>query len=112
MIIISKWLTPKGYLGITLFPFIVLKTATLKKNTILINHEQIHLRQQIELLIFPFFIIYIVEFLIKLYLYKNWHKAYLNISFEREAYKHQNNLHYLKNRTFWEFLKYIRSYDC
>lgn len=40
--------------GITLFPFILLRKKELRRNQILINHEKIHLRQQLELLIIPF----------------------------------------------------------
>ena len=111
MIFISKYIVPKGYTGITIFPFVFLKSKQLKGNQILINHEKIHLKQQLELIIIPFYIVYGIEFLIRLIQYKNWHKAYLNISFEREAYTNQSNLNYLKQRSFWRFLKYLRSHD-
>lgn len=97
---------PRGYIGITIFPFMFLKYSVLKGNAILINHEKIHLRQQIELLVIPFFIIYTFEFLFRLIQYKNWNLAYRNISFEREAYKNEKDLDYLKSRSFWMFLNY------
>lgn len=106
MILISKYIVPKGYVGITFFPFVFLKYKALKGNAVLINHEKIHLRQQIELLIIPFFIIYILEFLIRVIQYKNWNLAYRNISFEQEAYKNEKDLNYLKKRSFCEFYKY------
>lgn len=109
MILISKYLVPKGYTGITIFPFVFLKTKALKADAVLINHEKIHLRQQLELLIVPFYIIYGIEFLVRLIQFKNWYSAYRNISFEREAYQHQTNFCYLKKRKFWSFLKYIRT---
>lgn len=62
MIVISKYLVPKGYKGLTIFPFVFLKEKNLKVDKTLINHERIHLRQQLELLIFPFFICYSLEF--------------------------------------------------
>ena len=71
------------------------------------NHERIHLKQQLELLILPFFIWYGLEFLVRLLQYKNRREAYLNISFEREAYHNEFNLEYLKKRPFWCFLKYL-----
>lgn len=111
MIIISKYFVPKGYLGMTIFPFVFLKFKRLKDETVLINHEKIHLRQQLELLILPFYIIYGLEFLIRLFHYKNWHLAYRNISFEREAYANESDLNYLKQRTFWHFLKYLYKHD-
>ncbi len=100
-------MVPKGFIGLTLFPFVFLKHAQLKLNRVLINHERIHLRQQLELLILPFFIWYGLEFLMRYSHYKNWHQAYRNISFEREAYQHEQDLDYLKKRSFWNFLKYL-----
>jgi hypothetical protein len=111
MILISKYIVPKGYLGITIFPFVVLKTKDLKLNPTLINHENIHKRQQLELLVIPFYLVYGIEFLIRLIQYKNWDLAYRNISFEREAYTNELHLDYLKHRTFWRFLKYLRASD-
>ena len=85
-----------------------LKYKALRGNVVLINHEKIHLRQQIELLIIPFFIIYSFEFLVRLFQYKNWTMAYRNISFEREAYRKEKDLEYLKTRPFFNFIKFIR----
>ena len=58
------------------------------------------------MLVLPFFIIYVTEFLIGYLKYKNWQKAYKNISFEREAYTNEKDLYYLKQRPFWRFLNY------
>ena len=111
MIIVSKYLVLKGYTGFAFFPFMFLKYSYLRKDVCLLNHERIHLRQQLELLIVPFYLFYIVEFLIRLYQYKVWHVAYRNITFEREAYKNESDLTYLKHRPFWQFLKYLRNHD-
>lgn len=107
MILISKYLIPKGYVGLALYPFVFLKSKELRLNETLVNHEKIHLRQQIELLVVPFYMVYGFEFLIRLLQYKNWQQAYRNISFEREAYVNEKNLDYLQSRPFWEFFKYI-----
>jgi hypothetical protein len=107
VILISKYLVPNGYTGMAVFPFVFLKHKAFKADVVLINHEKIHLQQQLELLIIPFFICYLFEFVIRLILYKNWRKAYYNISFEREAYINQNDLNYLKSRPFYGFLNYI-----
>lgn len=111
MIIISKYIVPKGYLGITIFPFVFLKQKYLRDNAILLNHERIHLKQQLELLIIPFYIFYVIEFLIRIIQYRNWNLAYKNISFEREAYANESNFQYGKQRPFWHFLKYLRGND-
>ena len=107
MILFSKYLVPKGYTGITIYPFVFLKHRKLKNDVILINHEKIHLRQQIELLIIPFYIIYLLEFFIRLLQYRKWYVAYRNISFEREAYRNENDLDYLKSRPFMKFLSFL-----
>lgn len=109
MIFVSKYMVPKGYNGITIYPFIFLNTKELKFSNRLINHEKIHLRQQLELLVIPFYLWYMFEFLLRFIQYKNWHSAYRNISFEREAYGNEHDFKYLKNRTFWGFVKYLYS---
>lgn len=97
----------KGFVGVTLWPFIVMKHKDLKTDAIFINHERIHLRQQIELLVLPFFIWYFIEYLLRLIQYRDRYQAYKHISFEREAYKQEEHLEYLKTRKFWSFLKYL-----
>jgi hypothetical protein len=109
MIIVSKYLVPNGYTGFAFFPFMFLKNKQLRKDAILLNHEKIHLKQQLELLILPFYMFYMAEFLVRLYQCKIWHVAYRNISFEREAYKNESDLTYLNHRPLWGFLKYIRN---
>ena len=93
MILVShKILTKMKVNGITLFPFIILRNKDFKNNKILINHEKIHLRQQLELLIIFFYIWYVVEYYYWLVKLKNKHLAYRNISFEREAYAMEEDL--------------------
>ncbi|QBZ96629.1 hypothetical protein [Flavobacterium sangjuense] len=106
-VIVSRYLIPKGFRGITLFPFIIVSEHDLKQNPVMINHEKIHIRQQIELLILPFFIWYGLEFLIRWIIYKDKNTAYRNISFEKEAYANEKDLYYLKQRSFWKFLSYL-----
>lgn len=106
-VIVSRYLIPKGFRGITLFPFIIVSESDLKQNPVTINHEKIHIRQQIELLIFPFFMWYGIEFLIRFLICKDKNVAYRTISFEKEAYANEKDLAYLKQRSFWRFLKYV-----
>jgi len=82
--------------GIAIFPFIFINPE-LNMTARLVNHERIHIRQQIELLIIPFYIWYFIEI---------YRKGYVNNRFEREAYENDNNLMYLKNRKWYSFLKY------
>ena len=106
-LIVTKYLIPKGYRGLTAFPFVFVKYRSDKENVIFLNHEKIHLRQQLELLILPFFIWYFLEYLVRLVQYRNRHLAYRNISFEREAYDNELNLAYLKSRSILRFTKYL-----
>lgn len=107
MIFISKYIVPKGFIGITLYPFIFLKKKDLKTNWVLINHEKIHLKQQLELLVIFFYLFYGFEYLIKLLIYKDRYLAYHNISFEREAYTNEFDLDYTKTRRLWSFIYYM-----
>jgi hypothetical protein len=95
--------------GITLYPFIFihggLKTERL---TVLINHERIHLRQQLEMLVVPFYVVYLFNYLYLLCIYRNHNKAYRNIIFEREAFLNEYDLNYLHLRKAWQFFKYIK----
>ena len=106
-LIVTKYLIPKGYRGLALFPFVFVKYSLDKKNLVFVNHERIHLRQQLELLIIPFFVLYFLEFFLRLIQYRNVDLAYRNISFEREAYANEKDLDYLKNRFLWRFIKFI-----
>ena len=106
-LIVSKYLIPKGFRGLTLFPFVIIRNFADKENKVLLNHEKIHIRQQLELLILPFFLLYFLEYLWRLVQFKDRNKAYRNISFEREAYANENDFSYLQNRSLWRFRKYI-----
>ena len=107
MIILSLSLLRKTRItGITIFPFIFLRESAFKENKILINHEKIHIRQQLELLIIFFYLWYVVEYYYWYLKLKNKHLAYRNISFEREAYAMEEDLNYLETRKIWSFWKY------
>lgn len=106
-VFVIKYLTPKGFRGITIFPFVFLSREEDREDPVMLNHERIHIRQQIEMLLLPFFIWYGAEYLLRLLKHKNYHQAYRSISFEREAYSNEKDLHYLKQRSFWNFIKYL-----
>lgn len=105
--VVSKYILRKKFVGLTLWPFIVLKHKGLKNDKVFLNHERIHLRQQLELLIIPFFVIYMIEYFLRLIQYRNRYLAYRNISFEREAYQNETNLDYLEHKKLWSFLRFL-----
>ena len=91
--------------GMALFPFLLVKCKSPSK--VLINHERIHFKQQIELFILPFYIWYVIEYLIHRISGQTPEYAYRNISFEKEAYENDDDLQYLEKRKLWAFWKYI-----
>ena len=101
--------------GITLFPFIILREkyrdgsdwwkAKAKK---IINHEEIHIKQQAEMLIIPFYILYAFFYLWNIFKYKfNIKKAYYQIPFEQEAFNNESDYNYLTNRKLYSWVKHI-----
>ncbi|MBT30180.1 MAG: hypothetical protein CMO01_11020 [Thalassobius sp.] len=94
--------------GLTLYPFIILKHKHLLDDKVLINHEKIHIKQQLELLILPFYILYIINYLINIIKYRSHFLAYYNIAFEKEAYNNEYDFHYLKKRKAFAFWNYIK----
>jgi len=106
MNIINKYIIPNGFVAITIFPFVFYKDKkyiTVHRNI----HEKIHLRQQVEMLIIPFFTWYLIEYLIRLIQYRNSRIAYRNISFEKESYNNETDLGYLKRRELYSWIKYL-----
>ncbi len=91
--------------GMALFPFVLVKNR--HPHWILLNHERIHLRQQLEMGFILFYVWYLVEYLFHLIRFRNHCRAYRAISFEREAYCYESVPTYLYNRCFWAFLHYI-----
>lgn len=107
MIIVFKHFFYKNYVGLSIWPFIILKDGALKDDPVLINHEKIHLRQQRELLILPFYIFYVTEWLLRSLFHFNFYIGYQNISFEREAYHNEHDLQYPEQRSAFGFIKYL-----
>jgi hypothetical protein len=86
----------KNVTGITLAPFGIYVMDLNDKTTL--NHEKIHWKQQIEMLIIPFYIWYEIEHLLR---------GYYKISFEQESYQNQNDENYLTNRKHYAWMKYL-----
>ena len=105
-IIIKNNIIPFGrdYIAINLFGIIFSKVSLSEQN---VRHEKTHTYQQIEMLYFGFFFWYILEWIIKIIMYRDFKKAYFNISFEREAYLNQNDENYNKHRKHYAWIKLI-----
>ena len=106
-VIRNKFFPFPGYKAINLFGILFAKPNA-RLDELTINHESIHSKQYREvtlslaipillltysvnwwwiiLIPFTFYIWYVVEFLIRWAITRNWDDAYRNISFEKEAY--------------------------
>jgi hypothetical protein len=99
----------KNVLAMALWPFVIYKDKKTSENSVIQNHEKIHHRQQIELLIIPFYIWYFIEYWVGMFKFKFKHEiAYRNISFEMEAYDQERNMNYLKSRPYFSNWKYFK----
>jgi hypothetical protein len=117
-VIRSRIIPCKGFTAINLFGIVFVRKEIRPQHDISIydwdkmfNHELIHTAQMKELLYVPFYLLYGIEWLIRLAMYRNARKAYRNISFEREAYDNQDNFGYIidKYRKPYAFIKYLKT---
>jgi hypothetical protein len=99
--------------GLALWPFIIVQKGLKElypefQYNRLINHEKIHHRQQLEMLIIPFYVAYAMNFLWNFIKYRNAQKAYRYIVFEKEAYLNDRNLDYLKKRKWFACFRKLK----
>lgn len=94
--------------GIAILPFIILSKDIRGKNEsiYILNHERIHIKQQIEQVLIIFAIWYLASFIRGKLKGMSNSEAYRNIIFEKEAYCNMYNLEYLKSRKRFSFLNY------
>ena len=94
--------------AITIWPFIIISGES---NKILENHEKIHIKQQEELLLIGFYILYVYYWIKNLFRFYGlsdlYLRAYLNIPFELEAKENEANPYYLICRKKYSWRKYV-----
>lgn len=93
--------------GLTLFPFVFYKPHADCEQ--LRRHEIIHLYQQLEMLVLPFYVWYLIEWCLRRIQVDSWMKAYRNISFEQEAYNYDSYNNYLEQRKLFRWIKYLKT---
>ena len=71
------------------------------------RHETIHYYQQIELAFIFHWLLYALFWLIGLIRYRDGAKAYRENPFEREAYKHDDDISYISERRKYAWVKEI-----
>jgi hypothetical protein len=104
MKIIKNNIFPPGdFEAINLFGFVFARRELTPRDR---NHEAIHSAQMREMGYLPFYLWYVLEWLIRLPFAGK--EAYFNISFEQEAYGNEGDLDYLKTRKHFAWLKYFK----
>ncbi|MEN6324428.1 MAG: hypothetical protein ABFD09_13220 [Proteiniphilum sp.] len=106
-IIYSGIMPFKGFRAINLFGIIFARKGENILDERVLNHEAIHSRQMLELLVIGFYLWYLIEWIILLIRYRDSFKAYRHIGFEKEAYDNEGDLQYLKRRKRYAFKKYL-----
>lgn len=67
------------------------------------------MRQQLEMLIIPFYLPYLLHYLFNLIIFRDHKKAYINIAFEKEAYTMEKHPDYLQQRQLWAWTEFLGS---
>lgn len=107
-VIQNKLIPWPGFTAITLFGLVFTRDRRQVTPAVL-RHELIHCQQQLEWLYIPFFIIYLAQWLWYLVKYRgDSHRAYMSISFEREAYAHMYDETYLTHRRHYANFRHPR----
>lgn len=101
----SNLILARGFTAVTVWPFIFVHTDAMITRQLL-THEHVHGRQQLEMLWLPFFLWYVIEWLIRLCIDRR--TAYRMISFEQEAYRNDWDPDYLKTRRLFWWVKYLK----
>ena len=105
---IAGWLLPRRYSAKCIWPFVLVRKGIHSQDKLaLLNHERIHARQQLEMLLVGFFLWYGVEYLVRLLWLHHHDKAYQSISFEKEAFTNDQNSDYLKKRKPFSWMAYL-----
>jgi hypothetical protein len=94
----------------TLFPFVLVQKRQLIRHPSFMRHEKIHLQQQLELGILPFYLLYLLCYTINRLRRMPHNTAYRQIIFEQEAYDFDTTpgyLHFRKPYAWWKYRESI-----
>jgi len=82
-----------GKRGIVLYPYVLISLSEYEaKKQHVLHHERIHVQQARKNTILLFYSTYLYERILNMFRYRNFSKAYRNISYEKEAYEKQNDI--------------------
>ena len=96
-IVCNNFIPAKIYNAVNLFGVVFIRKGT-TLNGVDKRHEAIHTAQYKELLYIGFLPLYVLMFIWQFVKLWNWNKAYRAIPFEREAYRYESVVDYLKGR--------------
>jgi len=103
-VIYSNIIPFPGFTAINICGILFVRKRVILTDRIM-NHEKIHTAQIKELWYVAFYLIYVLEWIIKLLFYGR--NSYRNISFEREAYEYDQDTDYLSKRKPFTWIKFI-----
>ncbi len=103
IIICTRFMPLRRFAAVNLFG-ILFAPAGMAPAPRTIRHEAIHTAQMKEMLYLFFYLWYLIEWFIRLFGRGN---AYRNIAFEKEAYLHEQNRNYLKQRKPFGWIRYL-----
>jgi hypothetical protein len=106
-IIYNNLIPLKGFTAINLFGVLFARNECNPVSERTVNHEAIHTAQMREMGYVFFYLWYVAEWIIRLFI--NGKAAYRNISFEREAYGNDRDGSYLENRRNYAWLNHLNS---
>lgn len=130
-VIYNNYIPFQGFKAITIWPLVFARKKFRPLDDVTINHEGIHLIQQLEIIILSllvlaiivlslhlsllwlllslgsYYILYCLEYVIRLCAYGRGHEAYRNISFEQEAFLNEKDFNYLIERKAFAWVKHI-----
>lgn len=89
--------------AITLWPFIFIRDEGDQRT---VTHEMIHVKQQLELWIVGFYLVYLIDWIRGLRIYDDATAAYAFIRFEQEAYNNHDDPSYPDNRKKFAWKEY------
>ena len=104
-VIYNSILPIPGFTAMNLCGLILARRESKPLHDVTLRHEAIHTAQMRETLYVGFYLLYLLEWFIKLFIYGR--EAYRNISFEREAYRYAAYENYLEERRAYAWLKLV-----
>lgn len=105
-VIYNKLIPFKPFVAINLFGFVFARKEYKPLYERTLNHEHIHTEQMKEMFYIFFYLWYLIEWIVKLFIYGK--KSYNNISFEREAYQYDKYADYVYCRKRYDWIKYLK----